>query len=180
MGLDTSDGIGGFTPFAEMWAGRWAMLGFASSIVADAVTGKGTLAQLGLEAPSTPLLAVIVGGLGVATLAGTANTISRLQEKKMTKSELDRYRSFLNLDNSEDYKAEAMAMKSKEAKAGGPADALQNGSVVAATLAEEDALKASQSAASAAAVKAKQIERAESMYATSSALLPNLFSESIQ
>lgn len=113
IGLDTSDGIGGFTPFAEQWVGRWAQIGFVSSIIGEFVTGRGTLGQLGFETPSLPLLVFLVGGMGVATLAGTGNTISRLSGKKMTKSEVDRYRSFLNLNNSDDYKQEAMAMKRK-------------------------------------------------------------------
>ena len=113
IGLDTSSGIGGFTPFAEQWVGRWAQLGFVSSIVGEFVTGRGTLGQLGLETPSLPLLVVIVASMGVATLAGTANTLSRLQGKQMTKVEIDRYRNFLNLDNKDDYKAEAAAMKRK-------------------------------------------------------------------
>ncbi len=38
----------GFTPFAENWNGRLAMLGFVIAVAIELVTGKGILAQLGL------------------------------------------------------------------------------------------------------------------------------------
>ena len=38
----------GFTPFAENWNGRLAMLGFVIGIATEFLTGKGILAQLGL------------------------------------------------------------------------------------------------------------------------------------
>lgn len=38
IGMPTSDGYFGFTPFAEQWVGRWAMLGFVSSIVSTPCT----------------------------------------------------------------------------------------------------------------------------------------------
>ncbi len=71
-----------------MWVGRWAQLGFASSIVGEFITGKGTLAQLGLAdgTPSTPLLAALCLLIGGATLAGTASTIQKLATKTMTKA----------------------------------------------------------------------------------------------
>lgn len=34
---------GGFTPYAELWNGRMAMIGFAALIVIELVTGKGLL-----------------------------------------------------------------------------------------------------------------------------------------
>lgn len=59
-------------------------MGFVSSIVVEATTGKGTLAQLGLPSPSpeilTALLVLTIGG----TVAGSANTANRLVNKKMT------------------------------------------------------------------------------------------------
>lgn len=39
----------GFTKSNELFLGRLAMLGFASSLMGEALTGKGALAQLGLE-----------------------------------------------------------------------------------------------------------------------------------
>ncbi|KAK9162249.1 hypothetical protein Syun_003151 [Stephania yunnanensis] len=44
----TSGGIG-FTKQNELFVGRVAMLGFAASILGEAITGKGILAQLNLE-----------------------------------------------------------------------------------------------------------------------------------
>ncbi|KAH7280932.1 hypothetical protein KP509_36G021200 [Ceratopteris richardii] len=44
----TSGGIG-FTKQNELFVGRVAMLGFAASILGEAITGKGTLAQFDLE-----------------------------------------------------------------------------------------------------------------------------------
>jgi hypothetical protein len=34
---------GGFTPYAELWNGRMAMIGFAALIIIELVTGKGLL-----------------------------------------------------------------------------------------------------------------------------------------
>ena len=176
LGLDSSDGIGGFTPFAEQWVGRWAQIGFVSSIVGEFLTGRGTLGQLGLDTPSVPLLAILVGGMGVATLAGSANTLSRLSGKQMTSSEIDRYKNFLNLKNTDDYKLEAMAMKRRgdfttpgnnqqaieEAKsAGAPVDSF---------LSVNEKVEGQQAAAemkapiSAAERKIEQIKSADEMY----------------
>lgn len=49
----TSGGIG-FTKENELFVGRVAMLGFAASLLGEAVTGKGILAQLNLET-GTPI-----------------------------------------------------------------------------------------------------------------------------
>ena len=38
----------GFTPTAEIWNGRLAMIGFVSAIILEMNTGHGVLAQLGL------------------------------------------------------------------------------------------------------------------------------------
>ncbi len=38
----------GFTRFAELWNGRLAMIGFASAILVEILTGQGILSQLGL------------------------------------------------------------------------------------------------------------------------------------
>ncbi|CAD6338011.1 unnamed protein product [Miscanthus lutarioriparius] len=46
--LGTSGGIG-FTKENELFVGRVAMLGFAASLLGEAITGKGILAQLNLE-----------------------------------------------------------------------------------------------------------------------------------
>jgi hypothetical protein len=38
----------GFTPQAEIWNGRLAMLGFVIMLILESATGKGLLARLGL------------------------------------------------------------------------------------------------------------------------------------
>jgi hypothetical protein len=84
IGLPTDEGVLGFTPFAENWCGRWAMMGFVSSIVVEAVTGRGTLAQLGLPAPSPEMLTLICGLAGLGVLVGSADTANKLINRKLT------------------------------------------------------------------------------------------------
>jgi hypothetical protein len=73
----------GFRPFAEVWTGRAAMFGFAASIVGEFTTGRGTLAQIGLE-PSGELLSGMLAALGVALALGTASTAAKLLQRRMT------------------------------------------------------------------------------------------------
>ena len=40
IGLPVGEGLFGFTPFAEVWVGRLAMMGFITSIVEETITGK--------------------------------------------------------------------------------------------------------------------------------------------
>jgi Chlorophyll A-B binding protein len=40
--------IFGFTPQAEIWNGRFAMLGFVLLLILESATGKGLLARLGM------------------------------------------------------------------------------------------------------------------------------------
>lgn len=61
-------------------------MGFVSSIVVEFATGKGTLAQVGLDAPSMPLLAAMCVIFGGATVAGTALTIQQLVSRKMSRT----------------------------------------------------------------------------------------------
>ena len=85
MGMPTEDGFFGFTPFAEQWVGRWAMLGFASSIVGEFTTGKGALGQLGVATPSDPVFAILLAVFGGATVVATVATGKKALDKKMTK-----------------------------------------------------------------------------------------------
>uniref|UniRef100_A0A383W9X3 Uncharacterized protein n=1 Tax=Tetradesmus obliquus TaxID=3088 RepID=A0A383W9X3_TETOB len=113
IGLPTDEGLFGFRPFAEQWCGRLAMMGFVVSIVEEAMTGRGTLAQIGLAAPSTATLALLCGVFGTATLVGTASTVRQLVTRSMTPKDVARYKNFLGLNNPNDFMAAAAAMKAK-------------------------------------------------------------------
>ncbi|KAF8062640.1 fbiC [Scenedesmus sp. PABB004] len=113
IGLPTDEGLFGFKPFAEVWCGRLAMMGFVVSIVEEAMTGQGTLGQLGLATPSPGLLAALGGAAGVATLLGTANTAAKLVTKRMTPQDVARYKNFLGLNNPNDFMAAAADMKAR-------------------------------------------------------------------
>ena len=95
MGMPTNDGFFGFTPFAEQWVGRWAMLGFASSIVGEFATGKGALGQIGLETPSAPVFAILLAIFGGATVVASVATGKKALDNDMSNSEISRYKSFL-------------------------------------------------------------------------------------
>jgi hypothetical protein len=47
--MTNKDSKFGFSAFAENWNGRLAMLGFTIGIATELLTGKGILAQLGLN-----------------------------------------------------------------------------------------------------------------------------------
>ncbi|GBF99882.1 hypothetical protein Rsub_12678 [Raphidocelis subcapitata] len=112
IGLPTEEGVFGFRPFAEVWCGRLAMMGFVTSIVEEAVTGRGTLRQIGLE-PSPGLFTGLSIVLGVALVAGTASTAAKLAQRKMTAKDVARYKNFLGLNNANDFVVAAREMKSK-------------------------------------------------------------------
>lgn len=44
-------GTFGFSRFAEIWNGRWAMLGFVAALLVELKTGRGIFEQLGIEQP---------------------------------------------------------------------------------------------------------------------------------
>eukprot|EP00882_Tetradesmus_deserticola_P032972 GHRQ01037623.1.p1 GENE.GHRQ01037623.1~~GHRQ01037623.1.p1 ORF type:complete len:240 (+),score=96.86 GHRQ01037623.1:104-721(+) len=113
IGLPTDEGLFGFRPFAEQWCGRLAMMGFVVSIVEEAMTGRGTLAQLGFDTPSPAVLALLCAVFGTATLVGTADTVRKLVTRKMTPQDIARYKDFLGLDNPNDFMAAAAEMKKK-------------------------------------------------------------------
>ncbi|EFJ43000.1 hypothetical protein VOLCADRAFT_109992 [Volvox carteri f. nagariensis] len=112
-GMPTDEGYFGFTPFSEMWVGRWSMIGFVSSIVVEFATGKGTLAQIGLPAPSTPFLAAMIALFGGATVVGSVVTVQQLIGRKMSRTQLERYRSFLGLSRKDDWMADQAARDMK-------------------------------------------------------------------
>jgi len=79
------------TPFAlpcqptlQVWCGRLAMAGFVTSFVEEAMTGRGTLGQLGFQPPSGGLLGALVAITGLAVLAGSASTAVKLFNREMS------------------------------------------------------------------------------------------------
>lgn len=66
----TGRGVFGFSNFAEVWNGRMAMIGFATGLASEIVTGKGILAQVGITTPAGHLLVVLllVGFTAAATM----------------------------------------------------------------------------------------------------------------
>jgi hypothetical protein len=84
MGLPTSEGLFGFKPFAELWCGRLAMAGFATSMIEEVLTGQGTLGQLGVQTPSTEVLGGLAATVGLLVLVGTADTANKLFNKQLS------------------------------------------------------------------------------------------------
>ena len=101
IGLDSREGVFGFTPFAELWVGRLAMLGFASGVSVELLTGNGILRQIGLETPNsttfTALCALIFGG----SIVGAANTLTKVQNGEMTFKQFKRYVDLFGADTDE-------------------------------------------------------------------------------
>jgi hypothetical protein len=65
------------------------MMGFVTSIVEEAITGQGTLVQVGLT-PSGGLLTGLCALFGGMTLLGTADTVRRLVSRKMSAGDVAR------------------------------------------------------------------------------------------
>eukprot|EP00798_Chlamydomonas_sp_ICE-L_P018635 gene18635-25148_t len=128
VGMPTGGGIFGFTPFAEQWVGRWAMLGFSASCVGEFTTGKGALGQVGLETPSTEILLVLTALLIGGSVIGSATTGKKVLDKDMSDSEVSRYKNFLGLGSPEEEKRTMqdkvpVTMEGTSMKATGTADA---------------------------------------------------------
>ncbi|MEW5316365.1 MAG: hypothetical protein WDW38_007743 [Sanguina aurantia] len=116
IGMPTDEGVAfAFKPFNEVFVGRAAMMGFVSSIVTEFVTGRGTLGQLGIDTPDQNVLIALCVIFGGATTWGAGTTLAALAKKTMSKKEIDRYKSFLNLnkEGEEDWMNESLAMKAK-------------------------------------------------------------------
>jgi len=156
MGFDYTRGFFGFVPFSELWVGRWAMLGFASGLAVELVTGKGILRQVGLE-PSPTLFIVLSVLIGGATLAATGLTGYRLATRAMSDEQVSDYANFLGLKGEgKSVKAEANRLKMEgdftsaqdmeqlavEARKATPADTFLSATDVAAADGEATALKA--------------------------------------
>lgn len=98
MGYDTSDGLFGFNPFAELWTGRLAMMGFTVGLAEELWTGDGILGQIGVDTPNGLVFAFLmlftVGGSAV----GAANTLKKVQEGEMSLAAFKRYVDFFGAD----------------------------------------------------------------------------------
>ena len=97
-GFDTSEGIAGFTPFAELFIGRTAMGGFATGIAQELITGDGILAQLGVrDLPNEQIFDFFVATLALSTVAGVWVTFRQLVAGEMSPKQFKRYQKFLGL-----------------------------------------------------------------------------------
>ena len=105
------EGFFGFLPFPEVFAGRMAMLGFASGVTGELITGRGILAQLGADVPDPRLFAALAVLMGGATAIGTVRTLFRLQSGSMSVGEFWRYASFFGLSAEAAAQAEAAQRK---------------------------------------------------------------------
>ena len=88
-----------------------AMMGFASGVTGELLTGKGILAQLGADCPDPRLFGVLALLMGGATAIATARTLFRLQSGSMSVGEFRRYASFFGLSAEAAAQAEAMQRK---------------------------------------------------------------------
>ena len=92
-GFDTSKGILGFTPFAELFVGRTAMGGFVVGALQEFMTGDGILAQLGFRnLPSDALLQFILAFQLGSFIAGTFVTINQFRDTDSTEFNREFYR----------------------------------------------------------------------------------------
>ncbi len=97
-GFDTSEGIAGFTPFAELFIGRTAMGGFATGLAQELITGDGILAQIGWrDQPNEGLFSFLLAFLAVSTVAGVGVTLKQMSSGEMSNAQLRRYQNFLGL-----------------------------------------------------------------------------------
>ena len=97
-GFDTSEGIAGFTPFAELFIGRTAMGGFATGLAQELITGDGILAQIGWrDQPNEGLFSFLLAFLATTTLAGVAVTFKQMSSGEMSNAQFRRYQNFLGL-----------------------------------------------------------------------------------
>jgi hypothetical protein len=75
--------------------------------------GRGTLQQVGLE-PSVPLLWAMVALFGGATAAASVVTVQQLLTRKMPRSQMERYRSFLGLTKKDDWMSQEASKEMKK------------------------------------------------------------------
>lgn len=119
-GFDTSEGIAGFTPFAELFIGRTAMGGFATGLAQEIITGDGILAQLGWrDTPNEEMFALMTAFLAGTTVAGVWVTFRQLATGEMSSSQFRRYQSFLGLSGADEAARVAAEAEAHEQEADG-------------------------------------------------------------
>tara|TARA_B100001142_G_scaffold286865_1_gene302122 strand:+ start:727 stop:1854 length:1128 start_codon:yes stop_codon:yes gene_type:complete len=102
-GFDTSEGIAGFTPFAELFIGRTAMGGFATGCIQELLTGDGILAQLGLVQEGVPnefLFQFFIAFLLGSSFTGCFVTFKQFAANEVSDKQRRRYQRFFGLDAS--------------------------------------------------------------------------------
>jgi hypothetical protein len=115
-GFDTSEGLAGFTPFAELFVGRTAMGGFATGLAQELLTGDGILAQIGWrDQPNQSLFEFLCVFLAATTLVGVGVTFKQLQSGEMSNAQFKRYQNFLGLTR-EDEQARLQATREAQQK----------------------------------------------------------------
>lgn len=132
LGYPTQEGLFGFKPFAELWVGRLAMMGFVTGLVEEYMTGRGILQQIGFSTPDQKVLIAILALTSAATLAGTFTTIARATSNNLTPLDIARYRKFFGLDNE----AKVVAEEAKARKAAGDFTSSDKPAEIAAAKAE--------------------------------------------
>lgn len=138
-GFDTSEGIAGFTPFAELFIGRTAMGGFATGLAQELLTGDGILAQLGFrDTPSPALFDFLVAFLASTTLIGCAVTFRQLTSGEMSPKQFRRYQSFLGLTARDEAERVVATREAQSREADGAALASEFAAVASAAIAGPD------------------------------------------
>ena len=139
-GFDTSEGIAGFTPFAELFIGRTAMGGFATGLAQELITGDGILAQIGWrDQPNEALFEFLLFFLAASTVAGVAVTFKQLSSGEMSKAQFKRYQNFLGLSPKDEQARVEATREAQQKELDGYALADEFAAVAAAATASPDA-----------------------------------------
>ena len=151
VGLDASEGLFGFRPFAELWVGRLAMCGFATGLAEEKLTGQGILQQIHVAHGDADLgVLLAIGGLAsAATLVGLGSTLRKAYAGELSAVDVERYKTFFRL-SGEDAAVGAVALRSKR---GGDFLSGDDFAAIAAAQAEAKAADAFLGATDAAAVE---------------------------
>ena len=158
MGYDISEGIFGFTPFAELWVGRLAMAGFTVGFAEELWTGEGILAQIGIATPNPILTAILALFFVGGSAAGAAQTLAKAQNGEMSYAMFKRYVEFFGADTDSVAAKLSIDVKKMEARGQfgflGPDDMAEIAAAKSATPADK-VLSMDDRAAAAEAAKMK-------------------------